>query len=154
MLNVEEYGPRLNCKEWLRLTIIKCHQATCPANDVSCRMSSGCLLVQSNMISGRLRTEASKALVDKVFSIMRQDDIGQAACTDPLIVALGNDWMIKNVGNRLMRKYYTSNIMRLSARLKLNLTKLCTPEPGTDLGCYLQPKYFEEITTAIFWVAK
>ncbi len=154
MLNIEDYGPCPNCKEWLRLTIIKRHQATCPANDVSCRMSSGCLLVQSNMISGRLCTEASKALTDEVFIIIKQDDIGKAACTDPLIVALGNDWMIKNVGNRFMRKYYTSNIMRLSARLKLSLTQLCTLETGTDLGCYLQPKYFEEITTAISWVAK
>ena len=49
---------------------------------------------------------------------MKSVAIGEEARSDPLIVAIGNEWMIKNLGNRLMRKSYTSHAMRLLARLK------------------------------------
>ena len=34
--------------------------------------------------------------------------------------------------------------MRLAARLKIKLNELATPDEGTDLEHYLQPRYFDE----------
>ena len=62
--------------------------------------------------------------------------------------------MLRSIGNRLMRKYYTSTVMRLVAHLKINLNQLATPEEGTDLEHYIQPKYFDEIIKAALLGAK
>ena len=52
---------------------------------------------------------------------MRADAIGVAAQTDDLIVALGNKLMFRNVGNKISRRIYTSQVMRMAGRLKLEL---------------------------------
>ena len=77
--------------------------------------------VQSRLMSGQLKTNASTPLKREVFSIMKCDKIGVTAQSDPLIIALGNDWMTRNIGNKINRSHYTSQVMRLAARLKLAL---------------------------------
>ena len=52
-------------------------------------------------------------LASEVFPIMRADNVGRVAQSDPVIICLGNEWLVKNIGNKVMRKYYTSSAMRL-----------------------------------------
>lgn len=78
------------------------------------------LLMKSDMIAGRIKTKPSKHLVTEVFSIMTRDDISSVAQNDELIVALGESWLQRSIGNP-KAKYYSSGHMRLMARLLLNL---------------------------------
>ncbi len=146
--DVTNYGPCPGCLEWLRLSIIKRHQYCCPASTAPARKSKGELLVQSDVISGRIKSSASKLLTKEVLPIMREDKIGLEAKNDDLIIALGNNWMLRNVSNHVMRKYYTSCVMRLAARLKIALNKMATPVDGGGLDSYLAPTYFDHVTKA------
>jgi len=127
-LDVSQYGPCPSCFAWLRLdkTLFK-HQKTCPAviiGNETANASYGELRVRSLGVAGKLSRHASRALTVEVFPIMKHDDISCTAQNDPLILALGNLWMSKNIGNRLKRKYYTSSRMRgatLSATRRLNM---------------------------------
>ena len=111
-MDVSEYGPCPGCKEWLKECVIQRHQATCIARDEGdVKMTKGSLLVQSKCLKGVILPEASRAVRDEVFAIMQHDHIGQVVREDPLIVCLGNEWMSRNVGNWLMRRYYTSCVM-------------------------------------------
>lgn len=68
---------------------------------------------------------------------------------DPLIVALGNNWVIRKVGNRLKRKYYTSSHMRTAARLRKKLRQL-TDEKCASIDEFLRPCYFSEVAQAVY----
>ena len=89
---------------------------------------------------------ASSVLVEEVFRTMNNDDIGIIAREDNLKVRLGNMWMDKNHSNKLKRGKYTSQIMRMVARLLINIQK----ETNTDLSLseYLKPCYFDDIARA------
>lgn len=52
---------------------------------------------------------------------MTIDEVSKVAKNDKLIISLGNQWMLSNIGNRIMRKYYTSSVMRLAAKLLASL---------------------------------
>ena len=86
-------------------------------------------------ISGRISEHASDKLasdklVSEVYNIMTNDMITEVAQGDPLIISLGNLWLMKNAGNKLKHTYYTSSRMKGAARLLLNLRKLTgTSEP-------------------------
>ena len=110
------YGPCPRCLEWLRLTVLKRHQKKCPGGS-NVPLTIGDLMVQSSVISGRIDGNPSQQLLTEVYPIMKKDRIGTVAREDPLIVLLGNQWLRRNVGNVLMRKYYTSGVMRLCSRL-------------------------------------
>ena len=58
-------------------------------------------------------------LTKEVFPIMQLDNVTKVAKGDSLIINLGNQWMMRNRGNEINRKYYTSSVMRLNAKLKL-----------------------------------
>ena len=153
--NLAEYGPCPNCYEWLRLSIIDRHQSGCPAASGNITPTSkGSLLIQSDVLSGRISEDASKTLINEVYPIMQMDKIGMEARNDVLIIGLGNQWMTRNVGNKIMRKYYTSAVMRLAARLKLALNQMITPQNGTTLSDYLVPIYFTQVAKAALRVAK
>lgn len=83
---------------------------------------------------------------------MQDDKIGHEAKNDSLIVALGNHWHKRNVGNKLMRKHYVSAVMRLTSRLLIEIRKLTESEQRLEF--YLQPKYFSEVAHAALKVAK
>lgn len=149
--DIKKYGPCPACLEWLRLTVMARHQFACPASNK--RLSKGELLVQSDIISGRLTTNPSQSVLNQVFPIMKQDDLSKTAKQDSLIIALANNWMIRNVGNKVMRRYYTSCIIRLLAQLLIILKKMVTPADGEDLDSYLAPEYFEHVAKAALMCA-
>ena len=103
--------------------------------------------VQSRILSSVLQTSASQLLQREVLPIMRADAIGVAAQTDDLIVALGNEWMFRNVDNKISRRYYTSQVMRMAGRLKLELN--AGKEEPMDLRSYISPQYFSDICRAV-----
>ncbi|XP_069107330.1 uncharacterized protein [Argopecten irradians] len=110
--------------------------------------------MQSAVLAGRVTEEASRALVKEVFAIMNDDKVGRIAKSDSLIIALGNQWLTRNVGNKLMRKHYVSAVMRLASRLLIQLRILATPSTGNNLEHYLDPKFFTDVAQAALKVAR
>lgn len=156
-LNISNYGPCPLCLECLKLDVLYRHQNKCcglsaDSGQPSSFISKGNIMVQSAMIAGRLKKTACKALVNEVFPFMQDDKIGHEAKNDSLIVALGNNWHKRNVGNKLMRKHYVSAVMRLTSRLLIEIRKLTESEQRLEY--YLQPKYFSEVAHAALKVAK
>jgi len=145
-----KYDPCPDCLGWVLLKSIKRHQKTCCGRDKSknIAVSKSYLIVQSDILTGKLSASASKALVEETFTIMKNDDISDVAKSDPLIVTLGNNWMLRNAGNKIMRRYHTSSIMRLVAKFKMALQNCCSDNTGKDMNEFLQPKYFDMIIAA------
>lgn len=151
--SISEYGPCPSCLEWLKLDIIPRHH--CPERiEKLAHQTKANLLMQSAMLSGRFNVEASKMMKVEVFPVMRLDEIGQVARSDNLVVSLGNQWLLRNVGNELMRKYYTSAVMRLSSRLLITLRGMVIPPTGTDMQDYLDPEYFTQVAKGALKVAQ
>jgi hypothetical protein len=146
--DVAKYGPCPHCFGWLRLSVIDRHQSKCPGKKGELtRYSRGQLLVQSSIVCGRMGETASQKLLSEVFPIMLNDRISEVAKSDPLIVMLGNLWLQRNVGNKVMRKYYTSSVMRLSARLRIQLNEM-QPLENNNLEHYLKPEHFDMVVKA------
>ena len=135
------------------MSFVKRHFPDCLAlRDETRRPRLGEIKVQSRILSGVLQTSASQLLQREVLPIMRADAIGVAAQTDDLIVALGNEWMFRNVGNKISRRHYTSQVMRMAGRLKLELN--AGKEEPMDLRSYISPQYFPDICRAVMRVAR
>ena len=146
--DLAQYGPCPNCYDWIKLSTLKRHQKRCPADrEKLIQVSSSALLMQSDMMTGRLSRDATSALVQEVFPIMRNDNLAKIAKNDAVIVSLGNQWMQRNIGNRIMRKYYTSSVMRLAAQLKVHL-QLITNDKTASLEDFIHPKNFDHFVKA------
>ncbi|XP_060064937.1 uncharacterized protein LOC132545279 [Ylistrum balloti] len=152
--SVSNYGPCPNCLSWILLANIHRHKCTTSKKSASVHVSKGNLLIQSAVLAGRVTGEADQTLVREVFPIMKDYKVGVLARQDRLIVGLGNQWMRRNVGNKLMRKYYASAVMRLASRLLIQLNSMVTPASGKDLESYIHPMYFTEIAKATLKVAR
>ena len=100
----------------------------------------------SMQTAGRISTSASKALQEEVFKIMTVDEISNIAQSDKLIISLGNLWLLKNAGNRLKRKYYTSSHMRGAARFLMNVRQL-TGLPEASFEELLTTSHFDDFVT-------
>jgi len=98
------------------------HFSSCTAN-VSVKWSNRELEVQSDMIAGNVLCAASQALINQEYPIIKNDETSRIAKEDHLIVNLGNQWLMRNRRNEIMGKYYTSSMMRLSAKLKVACRK-------------------------------
>ena len=121
------------------------HQKICPTRvlgESHEQIPKGELKILSLQESGRISAHASKVLQNEVFVIMTDDKISEIAQNDKLIVSLGNLWLMKNAGNKLKRKYYTSSHMRGAARLLVNVQKLTNmPSSFSEL---LKPGHFDD----------
>lgn len=116
--NLEEYGPCPSCKEWMILnSSITNHQKTCPVRSED--YHKGYTMIQIGIITGKVKPTGSKRIVKEVFPSMKKDKIAEICMADPLILALGDVWFMKNIDNKRKRKYYASFHMRLAARLLL-----------------------------------
>ena len=112
-MNLSEYGPCPGCMEWLKLNLLPQYALKCTGlgSDEPYKRTKGVLNSKSNILSSSTTNVASKVLLEEVYPIMKQDKIREIVWNDPLIVALGNEWIKRNVGNKLMRKYYTSSVL-------------------------------------------
>ncbi|XP_069109622.1 uncharacterized protein [Argopecten irradians] len=148
-IDIRKYGPCPRCLGWILLASIKRHFKVCCAADPNLSLSytKNSLIVQSDIIMGKVTDEASPALVKEVFPIMLVDDVSKVAKHDDLIVNLGNQWMLRNRGNEIMRKYYTSSVMRLVAKLKKNC-QMISELNDESMDGFLQPKHFDVVVKA------
>lgn len=145
--NVDNYLPCPRCYEWVRSSMIHRHQKVCIRRpEDQALMTKASLTVQSKVILNKIPSEASQILVKEVFPIMKEDEVGKVAKADPLIINLGNQWMMRNIGNRIMRKYYTSSVMRLAAKLLRHVQQLT--KTSMPMSAYLCPNYFHTVATA------
>ena len=123
---VSEYGPCPKCKQWMKKCLLYRHvNGKCIGqknNDL--HESTSEIVLSSDMIAGRVSAKASDALKKEVFPIMKTDNVKRVATEDPLIVQLGNACLNRNIGNKAMRPYYTSSVMRLLGKLLINLRGL------------------------------
>jgi len=146
--DLSQYGPCPRCLTWMSKKLMWKHMRCCPVEVIGEFVTSTAILVQSDCLVGRIEKVASKKLVKEVFSIMRNDPVAKVARNDALICMLGNMWLQKNVGNQLNRGKYTSQVMRLAAKLLMNLRKVQPTKNNEDLCWYLHPENFESIVKA------
>ena len=90
-------------------------------------------------------------LKKEVLKIMKSHEIGKIVRANQLIIALGNSWMVRNLG-KIMRKHYTSSIMQLASQLKLQFKK-SVPDEDPTLQSYLKPEHFESMCKVALAVA-
>ena len=145
--NTKHYGPCPLCKSWMSRKLLWKHQKVCLLHKEANMMSTASIITQSDVLSERIAVTASTKLVNEVFSKMKRDEVGLVAREDKLIIALGNQWMDKNIGNKLKRGKYTSQVMRLHARFLLNLRKVA-PQENNSLWDYLKDCHFEKLVQA------
>ena len=161
---VGDFSPCPNCHVWLASRLLWKHQIKCPVlqqslferrNSEVPRMSERELALQSDLVAGRICLQASDDLKKEVFVSMKNDVISKVAKGDPLIVALGNLSMKRNIGNKVMRRYNVSSDMRLVARALIVLRELQVEEDAKkNLTWYdaFTPDQYPNIVKAIFAV--
>lgn len=143
--NIKDYGPCPNWEEWIVLENISKHLTVCPHEEKSSE-TKGSAIIQSKIMSGKISSSASKKLKTEVFPSMIRDKITEIAQEDHLITVSGNIWLLKNVGNKLRRKNFTSFRMRLSARL-LAILREDAQMPSLSMHYFLSPKEFDRVVT-------
>ena len=142
--DLSTYGPCPRCYSWICKKLLWKHQKFCM---VECEtLSTASILTLSDALSYRITPCASRKMQREVFFIMKNDEIGKVARKDSLIIMLGNQWLQKNVGNRLKRGRYTSAVMRLASKLLINIRKLQPSE--NNMSDYLKPENFDNIVKA------
>lgn len=94
---LDEYGPFPNCEEWIVLNSSRTnHQRTCPSKDES-KYHKGSTIIQVVVMTGKVKQAGSKMLRKEVLPSMKRDAIAHVALEDPLILILGDIWLMKNV---------------------------------------------------------
>ena len=107
--------------------------------------------------ASNITLEASEDLKKEVFVTMKNDHISKVARSDPLIVALGNLAMKRNIGNKDMRPYNVSSDMRLVARALIELRELQEGEDAQKNFTWydgLHPDQYDNIVKAVFAVCR
>ena len=120
-------------------------------------MSERELILQSDIVAGRICLEASEDLKKEVFVTMKNDHISKVARSDSLIVALGNLAMMRNRVNKVMRTYNVSSDMRLVAHALIELRELQEEDHAKkNLNWYeaLTPDQYPNIVKAVFAVCR
>ena len=89
--------------------------------------------------------------------MMKNDEVSRVAKLDAMIVLMGNACMNRNISNPAMRRYYVSGVMRLLARLLMELRALQEKdELKRTLSFFeaLHPSQYENFITAVFAVCR
>lgn len=101
--------------------------------------SKGAAIIQSKIMAGKIFSSASTKLKTEVFpSMIRDKTTTEIAQGDHLITVLGNIWLMKNAGNKLRRKNFTSFRMRLAAKL-LSLLREDSQIPSASMHYFIAP---------------
>ena len=156
-LDINDYGPCPNCHIWIKIdkTMVR-HQKVCPAlllqSEDKVPLTLKELRVSALSTAGKISIHASEKLIKEVYTIMTNDEITEIAQQDPLIISLGNLWLMKNAGNKLKRKYYTSSRMRGAARLLINLRNVSQSQTE-NFSFFLKPEHFDMVINATLLTA-
>ena len=90
---------------------------------------------------------ASKNFQQEVIEKFRKDEIVSVIKGDKMLIQLGNDTIAKNQGNKLKRGSYTSNKVRLCAKV-YQAIKLSN-HSEIDLYGYLTPVYYDLFVNSV-----
>ena len=141
-------GPCHNCHGWMKRKHLYRHQSTCKANrHKDKRLSLPLLSTLSDLASSQIQFDADLSLRNEVFARMRPDDITRIAQTDRIIIAIGNIWIKRHVGNPLKRSKYTRSTLRLLSNLLLNIRQL-TGNNHMDMWSALVPDNYKLLVKA------
>ena len=147
--DVSKYGPCIDCREWVLLDCLPQHKLCCPVQNLHGReekKTKGQLIMESKILTGVIKTAGSTKLKKDVFPTMQRDTITEIAQNDELIIALGDVWLMKNIGNKLRRNSFTSFRMRLAARLLL-LLREDSGLSTTSVTDYIKPEQFDRVVS-------
>ncbi|XP_071149521.1 uncharacterized protein [Mytilus edulis] len=123
--DITQYGPCPDCREWVLLKGLKCHNIECNKYlNLKTKKRKKDLIIKSQILAGHIKTKPTIIMQKEVLSIMTRDEVSDIAQKDPLIMALGESWLKMNVGNKEKRKYYASARMRLCARFLNHLRSI------------------------------
>ena len=129
--DVTHFGPCPDCREWVLLKTIKYHNTGCTEKIGMTRRKKKDLVLHSQILAGHIKGKHSPQMMKEVFPIMTSDNVTAVAQGDQLILALGESWLKRNVGNVEKRKYYASSRMRLCARFLIQLQSIQKSEGGS-----------------------
>ena len=146
---VGDYQPCPLCHKWLTTNTFYRHRKYCVKNDESVPHCE--LIIQSEILAGKISPEASNELRKEVLSNMHSDDIGKIAKQDRLIAMIGNSAYKRCIGNPVMRKYNVSSVMRLVARLLKEL-RLLAQDMSLTLFQAIHPNMYDNFIKAVFAV--
>ena len=157
---LRDFSPCPDCLKWIPTHTLLRHLRVCLFRKLNPDLSSfpvNNLVFASKLMAGHFSKAASEEMKKEVFPIMRNDKIGGIAKRDEMIVMMGNATLKRNIGNIAMRRYTTSSVMRLLARLLSELRSL-QPEESlqNSLTFYaaLHPSQYDNFVTAVFRVCK
>ena len=157
---LRDFSPCPDCLKWTTTHTLWRHLRVCLFRKLNPDLSSfpvNNLVFASKLMAGHFSKAASEEMKKEVFPIMRNDKIGGIAKRDEMIVMMGNATLKRNIGNIAMRRYTTSSVMRLLARLLSELRSL-QPEESlqNSLTFYaaLHPLQYDNFVTAVFRVCK
>ncbi|XP_030843815.1 uncharacterized protein LOC115924951 isoform X2 [Strongylocentrotus purpuratus] len=145
------YGPCPECLEWLKLNSLPKHQKTCSGRKLKPKDSStgkGSLIIQSKILSNRISAKASTLLRNEVFTIMRVDEKSYIAQQDPLIIAVGESYLRRNIANETKRKYYASQRMRDCSKLLMQVRERDASMKSLDMWGLLRPTHVDLVVEA------
>ena len=100
--NVSDFVACPTCNVWLTGHLLWKHFRNCIGRELfplTPQPPYPVLVVQAEIIAGRVSTEASEELRKEVYCNMRNDEISKVARADPLIACLGNLSMKRNIAN-------------------------------------------------------
>ena len=144
VLDITLYGPCPHCALWVLIKHVKQHYKKCSKINATSKIDNKKLVLQVQIMAGHITSNPSDLLKEEVFSSMKNDDVGMVAKNDDLIVALGESWLRRNLPNVEKRKYYTSQRMRLAAKLKMEVHKEIMDESAT-MWQIMSPKFFDDV---------
>ena len=93
-----KYGACTNCKAWLLTKSMERHLEMCCGKKV--QMTKGQVVIMSQVEAGVISTKPSKLMLNEVFPSMQDDEVGNLAKKDHVIVALGESCLRRSIDNR------------------------------------------------------
>lgn len=134
-----------SCKGYFTKNNIRHHAATCIN-----QQGKRCVHVLGRKMSGRIHTEASSILRNKIFPILRDDEVTRIIRYDNLIILYANKMSIK------YRAQYQEDMIR--ARLRLLgrfLIALKKIQPAiTDFSSLYNPRFYDDCISAVRIIAR
>ena len=143
----DKYGPCPTCLSWVKETNLKKHTSHCVGtHDKHSIPGIGTLIHNSRLLASKEDNILASPRLLKIIHNMRRGDVKELCKIDKLIIALGEEWLIKSFGNVVRSQNYTSDRMRSMARFLRKLQEI-TGEENSLLN-YLTPFHFDNCVKA------
>ena len=96
----DKYGPCPTCLSWVKETNLKKHTSHCVGtHDKHSIPGIGTLIHNSRLLASKEDNILASPRLLKIIHNMRRGDVKELCKIDKLIIALGEEWLIKSFGN-------------------------------------------------------